>query len=778
MTPTSTPPRGLRATLATALCALATITSLHAVTNLFSPEPWRAPIVLQVLFVAAVVAGARALTASAWVPSVVGVVVAYFVVILRYGAPPGRAQLVPDLDAWRRLVALWGDGLHLIDTERVPVDVSRPLELVLAVGALLVFLAADALAVALGMTAWAGLPLAAMWLPTITLGYPARWSALFGTALCYLLLLALSVAPRGTRDENSYRARIAAGAAVGVVTAALVLGPVLASLPGWSSWGLPRFGSGAAGPVTLSTDLDLRDNLGSRSGQVVLTYVVTTLSAVGVPADATTGRIEVGLETPGPSDGATGAVVVEPTPSASPTAATARVTAGTLGPLRAFTLTSFDGREWNADEGASGEPHGFTPQELLSPDPTRFGGVPSAAYGSLAQVDVEIGVLQDDHLPIPIFARSVDVDGNWWFDALRDQVQGSAPTSHGMRVTYVAEIPELTADELRAASTGTPDDPAALEVPATSHADDIRARALEVTAGASSPYEQAMALQTYLRSTANFTYDTRLEPARTDDAVWDFLESRTGYCVQFATAMTMMARTLGIPARVGVGFLPGKNEDGTYVVTGRQSHAWPELNFEGYGWVRFEPTPAVQSGLPPEWSNPLAGAGNSGPTEPALPTANAGSGSTSAPQSPGGSTATTSGAAWLPIALTVLLVLGIGALAVWLLARRRTRAVAERTPEQAWVRLRRRLARSGVGWSDATTPRAVVGAVQEKVQRDGRAALAPAAVDALAGLARDVERERYAPTPPEPVPGALDRAVDVVAEGVESAMRRSRFRRR
>jgi transglutaminase-like putative cysteine protease len=87
--------------------------------------------------------------------------------------------------------------------------------------------------------------------------------------------------------------------------------------------------------------------------------------------------------------------------------------------------------------------------------------------------------------------------------------------------------------------------------------------------------------------------------------------------------MTMMARTLGIPARVGVGFLPGDNNgDGTYVVTGRKSHAWPELYFAGQGWVRFEPTPAVQSGLPPLWSDPFAGISQdaSRPDE-AIPTA-------------------------------------------------------------------------------------------------------------------------------------------------------------
>src|SRR5690606_31594525 len=121
---------------------------------------------------------------------------------------------------------------------------------------------------------------------------------------------------------------------------------------------------------------------------------------------------------------------------------------------------------------------------------------------------------------------------------------------------------------------------------------------------------QALALQTYFRDISNFRYDTRVPEARTEDAVWDFLTQRTGYCVQFATAMTIMARTLGVPARIGVGFLPGRADTsvvGRYVVSGRQAHAWPELYFADAGWVRFEPTPATQTGAPPVYADPYGG---------------------------------------------------------------------------------------------------------------------------------------------------------------------------
>ena len=88
-----------------------------------------------------------------------------------------------------------------------------------------------------------------------------------------------------------------------------------------------------------------------------------------------------------------------------------------------------------------------------------------------------------------------------------------------------------------------------------------------------------------------------MEPIR------NFYETRRGYCVQFATAMIMMARAQGIPARMAIGFLPGQAA-GTdkYIVKASDAHAWPELFFQGYGWLRFEPTPGARAGTPPPYA--------------------------------------------------------------------------------------------------------------------------------------------------------------------------------
>ncbi len=122
----------------------------------------------------------------------------------------------------------------------------------------------------------------------------------------------------------------------------------------------------------------------------------------------------------------------------------------------------------------------------------------------------------------------------------------------------------------------------------------VTALAQQVTAGATTDHERAKMLQNFFLDPARFTYD--LEVARHDnvDGVEQFLfEVRRGYCQQFSSTFAAMARSLGIPARVAVGFTWGEWDDtrNEYVVRGRNAHAWPEVYFAGAGWVAFDPTP-------------------------------------------------------------------------------------------------------------------------------------------------------------------------------------------
>jgi transglutaminase-like putative cysteine protease len=155
--------------------------------------------------------------------------------------------------------------------------------------------------------------------------------------------------------------------------------------------------------------------------------------------------------------------------------------------------------------------------------------------------------------------------------------------------TVVSAAPVLSADTLRTATSTAPPDPIFLELP-----DDLPGivadQATEVTANSTSGYEAAIALQNWFRT--EFEYSLEVQSGHGSNAIESFLIERVGYCEQFSATFAAMARTLGLPSRVAVGFTPGILDDtGWYSVLGKNAHAWPELWFDGIGWVAFEPTP-------------------------------------------------------------------------------------------------------------------------------------------------------------------------------------------
>jgi transglutaminase-like putative cysteine protease len=780
---TPTPEQGARAWLGAALGVLATWAALLALSGLIVGTRWLVVAGAAVLVVGATTALTRALTRRWWVPTAAGAAVAVVGLVLRYGAPPGRPQFLPDLDALRRAWATAQQGVAVVNDSFVPMPDVRPGEMLVVVGAVAVLLLVDAAVLALRVPALAGAPLLALWVPAVVLGFPAGAAAVFWTATAYLALLAYGAAPLHVHVGRARRAVVAAVTAAALAGLTVVAGPPLMDAPGWASVSLPTFGSGAVGPLELSDDLDLRDSLGQRSGQVVLTYRVVDPTAGPAAAADDPGADDDAAAAPVPEDAdddATGPPV--PEDAGDDVGAAPAVDARLVGPLRAFTLATFDGRLWERTD--SDRLTDWDPALLLSSDPALRGVPPSPEAGTLAQVDVSVGALRERRLPLSTFARTLTVEGAWAYDQQRDEVVGERATREGLTYAMQVQVPSLSAADLRGAEVGVPEDAELYTaVPATQHRDDIAALAAELTADAQGPYEQALALQTWLRSIANFTYDTRVPPARSSDAVWDFLEDRRGYCVQFATAMAIMARTLDIPSRVGVGFLPGeRNRDGEYVVTGRLAHAWPELYFDGQGWVRFEPTPASQTGPPPVWADPFAAttATNQVPEDDldaVEPGAAPSAAPTAQPSTPPSSVDDAS-TPWVPVAVgtavgTVLL-LGAGALV--LVARRRRASAA--SPEHAWTLLRRELARADLRWSDSDSPRAAVRRVRTTLEERTGVPLAGAPLAALEHLATAVEQARYAPTPAPVRPGELDAWRLAVRAGVDEAVASSTARRR
>ncbi len=421
---------------------------------------------------------------------------ALVVVGVGYGGT-GSGPAIPDLGTPGRVIDLIGEGLHTIVEGQIPVVAGRGLELVLVAAAALAAVILDALALALRMAGLAGVALAALWAPTLVFERPPSTLSLMLGAAVWLVLLWLTRATRGPDAGLRHEAPLAALITAGVTLAAVLLGPLAAALPGYGAVRLPAtWGDGIGGTsrLSLSDDLNLRASLNGQSGSVVLQYT-SDLADVG--------------------------------------------------PLRTATLMAFDGQRWEPGPAANDQ----QPLDgVLWPEPTA-----TEPTGSL---DVVLVRLDQPNLPIPLDPRAVSVAGTWQYDPARDEVIGNAVPG----LTYHVSIAprDLSADALRAdhaetVAAGAP----ALQVPETPFASRIADLARQVVGDATTTYDQAMALQSYFRG-SDFRYATDLPPAQTNDPLWDFLNSRKGYCVQYATAMVVMARDLGIPARIGIGFLPGR----------------------------------------------------------------------------------------------------------------------------------------------------------------------------------------------------------------------------
>jgi transglutaminase-like putative cysteine protease len=117
--------------------------------------------------------------------------------------------------------------------------------------------------------------------------------------------------------------------------------------------------------------------------------------------------------------------------------------------------------------------------------------------------------------------------------------------------------------------------------------------AAEITAGAKTPYDKALAIESALRRLP-YTLDVPTPPKDRELVSWFLFDLRKGYCDYFATAMVVLARLSGVPARLAVGYAAGSYDPQAdlYVVTELDAHSWPEVYFPGLGWIPFEPTPA------------------------------------------------------------------------------------------------------------------------------------------------------------------------------------------
>lgn len=276
--------------------------------------------------------------------------------------------------------------------------------------------------------------------------------------------------------------------------------------------------------------------------------------------------------------------------------------------LRVATLTQFDGETWRPDGTTRGD--------------LEFRPLASAIPVEERRTTIDVTRLTGEYLPVPYPATEISgLVGRWTANPLNRTVTSASSSALGQQYVVTSQELQATREQARAAMPRTaegsqeflsrPDDTveftyASLVLPDDELSADIRAQTRDVIGEAANAYDALVAMQSWFRTGGGFSYSLEA-PVEEGfdgsgmDAIQRFLDVRSGYCVHFASTFAVMARSVGIPARVVVGFLPGTStgeeieDQEVYSVLGSQLHAWPEAYIDGIGWVPFEPTVGLGS---------------------------------------------------------------------------------------------------------------------------------------------------------------------------------------
>jgi transglutaminase-like putative cysteine protease len=225
-------------------------------------------------------------------------------------------------------------------------------------------------------------------------------------------------------------------------------------------------------------------------------------------------------------------------------------------------------------------------------DKTLPSGLPIPVNNPTAVMQVENIKYRDQWLPLvgqPMGVTGV-TPGRWRYDTLSGTAFTETPVREPSWIERAA-LPDPPIKVLQSSPPATDVNPAYLDTGGVDHR--IALLAAGITKHASSPFERAVVLNRYFLEPANgFRYSLRTKPGNTGDALLDFLtRGKTGYCEQYASAMAVMLRTVGVPSRVAIGFTAGNRVGDYRSVRTSDAHAWVEAYFTGLGWLTFDPTP-------------------------------------------------------------------------------------------------------------------------------------------------------------------------------------------
>lgn len=672
---------------------------------------------------------------------------------LLFGRGTGLLWLVPTQETFGLFQALIDTGIASIEGQSTPAEPIPGILFLLAAGAGLIAVLMDILAITLRWPALAGLPvLIPVAVPGVLVDEGADPVTLIAVAAAYLLLLRVDVRTRrAIEEENPPEGR----------DAPRVVSPIRRRGPG-PAWGAVTVGGiGIVSALLLSTATPALTDGGLFAGTTN-----GVLFGAGISP-----MIDLGQDLRRPQAG----------PALHYT-----TTAETPPYFKILTLDQFVGTTWSARSEPATTSN--TVERIAAPP-----GLDEDVRRTETTTVVVIDGVETNLLPAPAPASRVEgLEGKWYWNNNTRTITSPDSTTRGQEYTVTALELAPTAEQLRQSRGRYPVSVSPNLVLPFPRPAIIEETALAVTEDADSNYDAAVAIQDYLRG-SDFRYDTEA-PVEDGydggglDVVGTFLEVKTGYCVHFSSAMAVMARSLGIPARIAVGYLPGSPDsnqlDGkdVYSVDSHDLHSWPELYFVGVGWVPFEPTPGRGSvpdyALPPEEQASDDETSSPAPTQ--APRSNDPGIRADTGDVPGGSGQKQDAAALLRVGLSLFLALAVllapGVVRALRRAGRSRRLRSGRGgAADAWAELTDTALDHGVPVRDTETPRELAGRVAllpglsgpQGPQAEAQAEPAAAALERLLVAA---ERHRYArPGAERPEPGpALAEDLDTVIRAVRA----------
>ena len=578
----------LRMTLTTAIACVLASTVLYPV---FTDSLWFAAATGGVAVVAAVgtLTRLRPLPVLVCLAASLAGLLLYLNLIFEARESPLR--VIPTPRSLGRLFDLVGTGFHESNRYAPPVPHLPSLLLLATAGVGLTAVAADLIAVRLRSTALAGLPLLLLFTVPVTLNAP-RSQLTTVVVFClgcvgYLAMLSadgrerirvwgrlVSLWRTGPRHVADTRALAAAGRRVGLASVILALcAPLL--VPGLHPSKLFSSGPGIGGKGGSGGSLALPSALAQTVNQLHDSRPATMFTYT---SDAPETLQESDAEY-----------------------------------FRQYAFDTLTDTGWQVTNYASGA----TPVSNL-PGPQ---GLTDTSSSQLVNTTVTLSRdfpgpgSEPVFLPVPYPPTSISVPGKWLSDP-ELMVYSTSSAVAGRQYT----VSSLTLDPSQAqlsdlpALARTPGVAPYLDLPPSYQTQALKQLATEHVAGQVSEFGKVDTLANWL-SGGGFSYSLSAAPFNNAAGLLAFLtKTKSGFCVQYAYAMTVLTRLLGIPARFVVGYTEGtRAKDGVYTVKNTDAHAWTEVYFPSLGWIRFEPTPAGQgTANPPSYMNSATGQGQLG----------------------------------------------------------------------------------------------------------------------------------------------------------------------